>query len=143
MSEDRGFIEETWGSIGEVYNQVAWGPNSPGAAETPDISGPVISIDLSGGADIGPPEMNDVQLQTLSDQVNHEADVAAYEAAGMDISGPEIGPSADIGMDFTPSDAGFAPPEDYAPQQADISAPDISGPDISADIGPSEGPDMG
>ena len=146
MSEGRGFIETAWGEIGDTYQRVAWGPDSAAAAssaQTPEIEGPVIGAPDIGGADIGPPEpMTDIQLQSVVMDVqeqNFAADIAAPDPG--DIVGPPLVDMTTM-QDFTPIDAPIVQ-DDYEPQAAAIEAPEISGPEISADIGPSEGPDMG
>jgi hypothetical protein len=143
MSDERGLVGTIVDNVGDTYQQILWNPGGPApVAETPDfiISPP----DISGPEIAAPEPMSGAQLQTLVDINNHEAEVAAYDAAGIDTApSADIGPPGDMGMDYTPSDAPIVA-EDYEPQAAAIEAPDIAGPDISGpEIGPSEGPDMG
>lgn len=162
MSEERGLVGTIVDNVGDTYQQILWNPGGAApVAETPDyIISPPDSTGPEIGADIGPPEpMTDTQLQGVVMDVQEQNFAEAMAAptgadigppvvdmeTGQDyapISGPEIAPSADMGMDYTPSDAPVVT-EDYEPQSAAIEGPEISGPEIGADIGPSEGPDMG
>jgi hypothetical protein len=159
MSEERGLIGTIVDNVGDTYQQILWNPGGAApVAETPDfiISPP----DISGPEIAAPEPMTDTQLQGVVMDVQEQNFAEAMAAPGpgdiampplidmqtgqdfTPISGPEIGPSADMGMDYTPADAPIVA-EDYAPQGPAIEAPEISGPEIGADIGPSEGPDMG